>query len=243
MQERNFSGHTALIVGDMAGIGREFAQLAAIDGYGLMLVDDSAAVLRAIRLTLGPAAGPLVLVEEALDAPSLATELLDNADFYALFHPGFTFPEVAIHIMTFDRAMAGWDDDPFSEAGLLEPRLPLSTVLDLNEALFARYRQQQGDILNVLVRPPDLSGFGLEMYNQSLALLLDLASHHNRQARQGTAITHTFAYDGATLALQSQGAHAAPDRLPATASARDLAAYGYQVLSAGRAQPLRPTGS
>ncbi|RMG69165.1 MAG: hypothetical protein D6722_10890 [Bacteroidetes bacterium] len=238
MEARNYSGRTALIVGDLAGIGREFALLAADDGYGLMLVDESAPSLRALGLELGPALVPVIQAEEPLDAPGLAGELLENCDFYTILHPGFAFPEMAIHIMQFDRLVPAWEGDPDPAAALVESRLPLSTVLELNESFFAHYLQQQrGEVLNVLVRPPGLTGFSLEMYEQSLRLLLDLSTHFNQRSSLSEVCMHTLSYDGEVPRLQSNYApeRASRDiRRPPAASAHDMASLGYRVLAPRR---------
>ena len=235
MKENTRPKRSALIIGGMQGIGREFAKLAVEDHDTLLLIDEQESSLHAVQQELQEAFPIEVYVsEENLSLPGSADEIYTDSLLYRHLNHQETYLDLVINVLEFKMPPADvdiWETDGLSS------HFSISTLIDINRLFFTdMLRRGQGEILNVISKPETMSEEMEEMYYQTQALLLEFSHDLNQSASNNRTGIHTMCTTENSFMLQAGivPEHVAHDLMPPSCSAKEIAGYGYQVVNQER---------
>jgi short-subunit dehydrogenase len=223
------SGRTALITGASAGLGREFARLAARDGHDVVLVarrrdrlQELAGELEAahgiaakvIDADLSDREAPKRIVENLQSAEMVVDFLINNAGFGS--HGPFAESEFA------------------RQAEMVE--VNIRALMDLTRRLLpSMLARRSGRILNVASLAGFVPGPYMATYYASKAFVLSFSEALSAELR-GTGVTVTAACPGPTKT--EFGAVAGSERTnlfrTGYADAVSVASHGYRAMLAGK---------
>jgi short-subunit dehydrogenase len=229
MGKSDKSGKTALITGASAGLGCEFAKLAARDGHDLVLVARRRDRLDALASELETAHGIRATVLTADLADAIAPREIAEGVAAAGLHIDFLINNAGFGIHgAFAQADLG------RSLALIDVNVKALVELT-HRFLPAMVARRQGRILNVASLAGFVPGPYMAIYYASKAFVLSFTEALAEELR-GTGVTATASCPGPTAT--EFGSVARSDRTnlfhhrPATAAA--VARHGYHAMLAGK---------
>ncbi|MEO1414616.1 MAG: hypothetical protein AAFW00_05025 [Bacteroidota bacterium] len=210
---------TAVIIGDTAHLGAEFAQLALEDYQDIWILDRAAAHLRRWEQHTESQISTI-----HLRAGDEAELIWDEIQHHAPY-------PITLMVQIF--ALQEPSDNPWDEVDAPDMAFDFPFAFDCSTLISAHMAQHQGgEILNVVSRIEDASDVLHEMFESTREALLELSAL--TQAPQ--VHIHTLSYTPQSFALQSDflPSDVAPDLIPETCAPREIAGYGYQVMRKSR---------
>lgn len=226
----------ALVTGASEGLGREFADLAAGEGRGVIVSARSVARLEALAAELRARHGGEVVV--------IAADLALDGEAERLWAEASAGRDIGILVNNAGLGrngdftdLAGW----LREEASVQVNVVAATVL-MKRAAVAMAGRGAGRILNVASAAGFLPGPGMAVYHATKAYLLSLSEAVAEEVR-GSGVTVTALCPGATATqfFAVDGAEGATliTRLPLP-SARSVAVQGWAAMKEGRR--IRVTG-
>lgn len=235
MQELATSPKNALIIGGMRGIGREFAKLAAKDLEHLILIDEQELDLISLKKELHQKQVIDIYVnEENLAFPDSAENIYTDCLLYHHITGKKPTIDLLINVLEFrdeSQDVDLWQEDAVSS------HFNIATLMEINQFFFQdMMRTGKGQILNVIAKPSSMSEEMEDMFFQTQALLLEFSHDLNESASSDQIGIHTLCTSENSFVLQARimPEHVAHDMMPPSCSAKEIAGYGYQVLSPER---------
>lgn len=229
-------GKNTLIIGGMRGIGWEFSRLAAPNVASLMLVDETESELRDIRKELIQKHGiELHVSAHDLKGISAAEDIYTDSMLFRHHSGGDLVVDQLINVLEFrsDEATLEqlWEED------VTASHYNFATLMEVNQLFFMdMISAGKGEILNVLAKPGSMSPEVEDMFFHTQALLLEFSAMLNERSPFEHVGVHTLCTSESSFVLQAKvmPENMASDLSPPTCSAKDIADYGYQVLSRDR---------
>ncbi|MDH5530963.1 MAG: SDR family oxidoreductase [Paracoccaceae bacterium] len=225
----------ALITGASEGLGREFADIAAADGYDLILVARQAGKLQALADTLREKHGVAIEV--------LPTDLNDPAAAEALWRKAASRRKVDVLV---NNAGLGYNG-PFTGADIAREmssvmvNVTALTIL-MKRAVEHMRNQGGGRILNVGSVAGFMPGANMAVYHATKAYVLSLSEAVAEELR-GTDVSVTVLCPGATatnFAKDAKMEDIGLFKFQSIPAARGVAQSGWQAMKAGKR--IRVTG-
>ncbi|MEM7655615.1 MAG: SDR family NAD(P)-dependent oxidoreductase [Bacteroidota bacterium] len=233
MQHLIQKGKNTLIIGGMQGIGWEFARLAAPDAASLILVDESEGHLNQIRKELTQQhEGELHVSAHALTAFDAAEDIYTDTMLYRHLNQGEMTVDQLINVLEFRSDQATLDQ--LWEEDVTASHYNFATLMEVNQLFFMdMIAAGKGEILNVLAKPGTMAPEVEDMFFHTQALLLEFSAMLNERSPYDHVGVHTLCTSESSFVLQAKvmPENMASDLTPPTCSAKDIADYGYQVLS------------
>ncbi|NJM84038.1 MAG: SDR family oxidoreductase [Tabrizicola sp.] len=220
----------ALITGASAGLGREFADIAAADGYSLILVARQEDRLTALAAEL--------TARHGIDAQAIRADLSRADEAERLWSEASQGREIDILVNNAGLGRNGAFADPQSwpreEASLAVNAVALTILM--KRAAVDMAARGRGRILNVASLAGFVAGPNMAVYHATKAYALSL-SEAVASELSGSGVTVTALCPGATRTefFKADEAEAATylTRLPLP-SARSVAEAGWRGMKAGR---------
>jgi uncharacterized protein len=224
------SGRTALITGASAGLGREFAKLAARDGHDVILVARRKERLQELAEQLGAA--------HAVSATVIAADLADRdaprAIVEKIYAAGLSV-DFLINNAGFGSRGAYGDSDFAREAEMVD--VNIRALMELTHRFLpSMLARKSGRILNVASLAGFVPGPYMATYYATKAFVLSFSEALAAELR-GTGIAVTALCPGPTNTEFSSVANSERTNLfrAGSADAAGVASYGYRAMLAGRA--------
>jgi uncharacterized protein len=224
------SGRTALITGASAGLGREFARLAARDGHDVILVARREERLRELAGELGAA--------HAVSATVIAADLADSDAPRAIvekIHAAGLSVDFLINNAGFGSRGAYGDSDFSREAEMLD--VNIRALMELTHRFLpSMLASKSGRILNVASLAGFVPGPYMATYYATKAFVLSFSEALAVELRD-TGVTVTASCPGPTSTEFGAVANSHRTNLfrAGGADAARVALHGYRAMLAGRA--------
>lgn len=223
-------GQWALITGASEGLGRAFAELAARDGYSVILTARQTEKLEALATELRQ--------RFAVEAVVIAADLAQAGEPERLWQGASQGREIAVLVNNAGLGANGAFCDPSiwaREAASVQVNIVAATVL-LKLAVGAMVPSGRGRVLNVASVAGFMPGPHMAVYHATKAYLLSLSEAVSFEVA-GSGVTVTALCPGATrtaffAADGSEGATLAT-RMPLP-SASSVAEAGWRAMQAGK---------
>ena len=228
----------ALITGASSGIGREFARVAAGDGYELVIVARRAERLQALAAELGAT---------GVEVTPVVADLAGPAGVPAVVSAVGGRP---VDVLVNDAGVGGrgrFAVERDLEADLAMIRLNIGALVQLTGLLLpGMVERQRGRILNVASIAGYLPGPGQAVYHASKAFVRSFSQALSEETR-GTGVSVTVLCPGPVRTEFARTAGYAEEvrgnPLMRIRPAADVAATGWAGLMAGRAEVVPDVGT